>query len=101
MRRPPRSTLFPCTSLFSSHAQVLRVTVGEGPTGHERGDHRGTGEFDELGQLRGGLRLKDATADVEHRPAGGGDHRGGLADLQIGRAHVLTPVTPNISYAAF
>src|SRR5260370_22895736 len=35
IRRPPRSTLFPYTTLFRSLPEVRRVELGEGDAGHE------------------------------------------------------------------
>src|SRR3989449_8804988 len=35
IRRPPRSTLFPSTTLFRSRAELTFVVVGGGPTGVE------------------------------------------------------------------
>ncbi len=57
-------------AVHAGHAQHERVPVREGATGHE-GRHDGCiqalGEGEELGM---GLRLDDATPDVEHRPLG-------------------------------
>src|SRR2546428_2548333 len=39
IRRPPRSTLFPYTTLFRSRAVILRGVVGQHPEG-ARSDHR-------------------------------------------------------------
>src|SRR5256885_3500880 len=36
IRRPPRSTLFPYTTLFRSHAEALRAVSGEHVELHER-----------------------------------------------------------------
>ena len=68
-------------AVHAGHAEVLRVRVGEGAAGHQRGDHRGAGELGELEQLRRGVGLDDAAADVEHGLAGRRDEPGGLADL--------------------
>src|SRR2546430_5694726 len=38
IRRPPRSTLFPYTTLFRSHTQVERVTVRERADAEQRRD---------------------------------------------------------------
>src|SRR3712207_9021183 len=43
IRRPPRSTLFPYTTLFRSDRVVRRRTVGA-RTEHHRQEHRGTHE---------------------------------------------------------
>src|SRR5689334_24200571 len=48
IRRPPRSTLFPYTTLFRSHAQTLvgmRLQANLGSAGH---GHRAPAAFDEL-----------------------------------------------------
>src|SRR2546426_7459461 len=54
IRRPPRSTLFPYTTLFRSqqhgidHAEDRRV----GPDAERQGQHRDRGEARALGELR-------------------------------------------------
>jgi hypothetical protein len=65
----------------NGHAHVLRVPVGEGAPGHQRGDHRNAGQLGQLAELGGGSRLDHAAADVEHRAAGLADQPGGLAHL--------------------
>ncbi|MPM41825.1 hypothetical protein SDC9_88485 [bioreactor metagenome] len=87
-------------AVHAGHAEVERMRVGERATGHQRGDHRDTGELDQLGQLSGGVRLDHPTPDVEHRAAGLGDQPGGLLDLAVvrpgdrvvaGQVHLLGP----------
>src|SRR3712207_7036121 len=75
MRRPPRSTLFPYTTLFRSHLGA--VDRAEQPGQRGRAAVEGVGGGPELG----------VTA-AEDRPRGGG------RQVQIARAHVRTPVTP-------
>src|SRR3712207_7145046 len=48
IRRPPRSTLFPYTTLFRSARGVPRARVDEGSHGQRRAGHRpvGSGQID-------------------------------------------------------
>src|SRR2546426_2704645 len=46
IRRPPRSTLFPYTTLFRSHGVDLRVVARFGHGGHDPAGHRGAGRVD-------------------------------------------------------
>ena len=39
-------------AVHAGHAEVLRVAVGEGAAGHQRGDHRHAGQLGQLPQLR-------------------------------------------------
>src|SRR3546814_3446266 len=81
IRRPPRSTrtdtLFPYTTLFRSvaHRRHHRVAVAAQHEGRDVLD----GHLELLGQ--------------EVAEARRVEHAGHADDLQIGRAHVLTPVT--------
>src|SRR2546422_6541535 len=49
IRRPPRSTLFPYTTLFRSHIPARRVAAFSGPAGGPRG-----------GAVRSGRAARDA-----------------------------------------
>src|SRR2546425_3485958 len=97
IRRPPRSTLFPYTTLFRSHPDVA---VGQD-------DHVVPGtlvDVDDVAQFR--IRTQRMTIADEHDVEAGEffdepmhDVNGGIArnaypedELLIGRAHVLTPV---------
>src|SRR3712207_7033216 len=83
IRRPPRSTLFPYTTLCRSHARV-RVLLGHEPADveeHARGAPSALGER--------GHQRRDVAARVEHV---------GLADRKSTR---LNSSHANISYAVF
>ena len=68
-------------AVHAGHAEVLRVAVGEGAAGHQRGDDRHAGQLGEHPQLLGGAGADHAAADVQHRAAGLEDQPGRLADL--------------------
>src|SRR3712207_9581302 len=77
IRRPPRSTLFPYTTLFRS---VRRVQgVGDGARERSPGGGRVHGAQDSL----------DRAHRRDPRPL-----QARLEQLEIGRGHVRTPVTP-------
>src|SRR3712207_7557928 len=83
IRRPPRSTLFPYTTLFRS----------EGPAGLTPGELRGAGVL----PRRGGLA-------AERHPALGAEPLGGEADAHpVGdrKSTRLNSSHANISYAVF
>ena len=67
-------------AVHAGHAEAQRVVVREGAAGHERGDDVDLGQLGQLAQRVGGPGLQDAAADVEHRPLGGQDQAGRLAD---------------------
>src|SRR3712207_7625447 len=97
IRRPPRSTLFPYTTLFRSHACLdagLDVELGRQVLHEQQGGVRGDGgvEVGPVGEL-----------PVEHLPGRaelGGDllDRGARADRKSTR---LNSSHANISYAVF
>src|SRR5438046_5531660 len=62
-RRPPRSTLFPYTTLFRSHH---RERLGVGAPAHQEA---GQGPFDDAGRLRcrsrGGPRSEEHTSELQ------------------------------------
>src|SRR3712207_8567222 len=96
IRRPPRSTLFPYTTLFRSRA-------GGRPGGRERRPVRATRRAGARGQvLPGGLGrgLLSRGPSVGRRAC-----RGGRTPVpegpQIGRAQRLNSSHANISYAVF
>src|SRR2546430_858126 len=60
IRRPPRSTLFPYTTLFRSHRERAQL--------HGQGDRRGERHQDAFVLRLHGLQLRDSTATVR------GDH---------------------------
>src|SRR3712207_8074522 len=93
IRRPPRSTLFPYTTLFRS-PELLRYYEETGIYKHDSDDPRETTI----------VRLKDMFRETDFRwyqyvyqPA-----PMYTADIsKIGRAHVLNSSHANISYAVF
>ena len=68
-------------AVHAGHAEVLRVAVGEGAPGHQRGDERDAGELGEHLELAGRAGADDPAADVEDRPLRLEDQSRGLADL--------------------
>src|SRR2546430_13665242 len=80
IRRPPRSTLFPYTTLFRSHALPRAVARGL------EADRLPVGEIArELYGRRGG--------SIDNQPDGAVGRRLDFEACKIGRAHVWTPVT--------
>src|SRR3989442_8308431 len=65
IRRPPRSTLFPYTTLFRSHA-------AGGRTGCTNRQGRGSREIptrrDPVGKSRGSARSEEHTSELQSRP---------------------------------
>src|SRR3712207_8648988 len=86
IRRPPRSTLFPYTTLFRSGRQLARRLVLDRPAVVER--------LSALGLITSARVRAGASA---------ADRLDGLhaASLQIGRAPRLNSSHANISYAVF
>src|SRR3989454_11512208 len=66
IRRPPRSTLFPYTTLFRSHREVALVLAGDEPAGHAADEHE----------------------DQRDDDAKGGEERAGAVDHTARRAEV-------------
>src|SRR5947209_14740937 len=60
IRRPPRSTLFPYTTLFRSHRVDRRLVLGE--VTRQR-----IGEADEDGAHEGGQRSEEHTSELQSR----------------------------------
>src|SRR3712207_8591252 len=92
IRRPPRSTLFPYTTLFRSAARVRltrRIDLAPGRLHEERGDR--AGQVVAPGARHG--------AEGDHLL--GIESRGPRERVEIGRAHVLNSSHANISYAVF
>src|SRR3712207_8014183 len=85
IRRPPRSTLFPYTTLFRSHGVLLHVLR------HVDAHHRVLVAEEELGERARQLGLPDAGRAEE-------DERAGRADRKSTR---LNSSHANISYAVF
>src|SRR3712207_8558115 len=93
IRRPPRSALFPYTTLFRSHADHARRVV------QEEGDLLGSGELGGHDQVA--LVLPAGVVDDNHdvAPPEGGD---GVLDLGEDRKSTrLNSSHANISYAVF
>src|SRR3712207_8834196 len=92
IRRPPRSTLFPYTTLFRSGADTVTITRNEILHG--------------LNSARWILALvqvhQDGLTDVRYYRSPFGGMRDNLHFAEkIGRAHVLNSSHANISYAVF
>src|SRR3712207_7082814 len=93
IRRPPRSTLFPYTTLFRSYEEALfwlrqtpdRITTNRGWLAAAAAN---AGRMEEAATH---AKLMRATLL----------QRLGEEELQIGRAHVLNSSHANISYAVF
>src|SRR3712207_7708659 len=83
IRRPPRSTLFPYTTLFRSEPLPLEHDVGPDAVGHGRGELRRSGL-----DLREGERAADADAHLVRADA---DRK----STRLNSSHA------NISYAVF
>src|SRR3712207_7394402 len=96
IRRPPRSTLFPYTTLFRSKADAAARKTGHGHAGEYRVVLDATGGTDFLGytELRSESRLVGLLVDGVGIPAAGA----GTADRKSTR---LNSSHANISYAVF
>src|SRR3712207_8404418 len=84
IRRPPRSTLFPYTTLFRSGPDLIRPVQGKRGPGLREGDD---GDADLAGEGRRALRGRDAA----HVPELSGDRK----STRLNSSHA------NISYAVF
>src|SRR2546426_5825811 len=62
IRRPPRSTLFPYTTLFRSGAHLPPVAAHAGPQGHRRDRDRDLPAAARRGGARGAVRPRLALA---------------------------------------
>src|SRR3712207_8259024 len=94
IRRPPRSTLFPYTTLFRSYAglQGAGRPRGEGRNKRERHPHLAAPDHHPRGRRGGGERLRGGARSRR-------DHgEGGLIDRKSTR---LNSSHANISYAVF
>src|SRR2546426_8525065 len=68
IRRPPRSTLFPYTTLFRSRYRELRPQAQHLPAALGRGERPGTGVKQRtVHAVRDGSGERDATPFLEHR----------------------------------
>src|SRR3712207_7957114 len=87
IRRPPRSTLFPYTTLFRSEARVAQAGIGATQAG----------DAPALAQQPRGDRGPDAGADPGHdrMPGQGGITAGDRKSTRLNSSHA------NISYAVF
>src|SRR3989442_6753732 len=66
IRRPPRSTLFPYTTLFRSHASNLAFSAGSGPSRRRRARAREyPGGYSQGG---GNGRSEEHTSELQSRP---------------------------------
>src|SRR3712207_7241874 len=85
IRRPPRSTLFPYTTLFRSHARLVELDLAVARAAD---------------RVRLALREADAAARARAREDG---HRvvAGGAGRPVGKGNSRTPTTPNIRISAF
>src|SRR3712207_8584783 len=92
IRRPPRSTLFPYTTLFRSHAAVGRG----GPDAHRVGD----GGEQHGGGLRVAVGAGGELVDAEH-VAVGGERRPEHRAQRDRKSTRLNSSHANISYAVF
>src|SRR3712207_8624881 len=94
IRRPPRSTLFPYTTLFRSHPGVGGAVRGARLEGERRGDPGALLDRDlQLGDEKG---AGGGRADsVRVRPLGGGDAAQDRKSTRLNSSHA------NISYAVF
>src|SRR3712207_8046198 len=90
IRRPPRSTLFPYTTLFRSRGRAARHRRREWPRRLGDGDGAAPG---------GGGQAARGRSPVRRGVRRCTDARGGGA-RQNGRAHVRNPVTPKNPIAA-
>src|SRR3712207_3773249 len=81
IRRPPRSTLFPYTTLFRSGLVQLQVVLGQG-----RGDQGGAGDALALQDLLGKLLLVYGPVDrLAHQRV----EQGGIPSARLGRAEFI------------
>src|SRR3712207_8289140 len=72
IRRPPRSTLFPCTTLFRSRGEVLLEVLERGGAG-DRQHHPGA--LQEPGERHLGVRRAVALGHAVERAAGTRERR--------------------------
>src|SRR5260370_388314 len=93
IRRPPRSTLFPYTTLFRSFARHLRPVGGIAMGIELDGDIAAGVVFDGEPDLAEGAAAKKPRAGVTVDIGGGGDGVGALG--ASGRGHHRTPPTPS------
>src|SRR3712207_8146433 len=85
IRRPPRSTLFPYTTLFRSHAHPVAAVLD---LADDRSDHPRRHRHRAPGERRGRLPDRAVRAQL---PANGGDRK----STRLNSSHA------NISYAVF
>src|SRR2546430_12647216 len=81
IRRPPRSTLFPYTTLFRSPVATIRIACAQHPLGARLVQ---LGAKQEFSRLSAGERPAALTAD---RPAGDHFGEGGHVRLGVAPAH--------------
>src|SRR3712207_8460753 len=94
IRRPPRSTLFPYTTLFRSEDALRRVHV----LARRHARHRGLVHPDVLGHVPQDQRLEVRDALVQEVPLELDDALGDFVDRKSTR---LNSSHANISYAVF
>src|SRR3712207_7461735 len=90
IRRPPRSTLFPYTTLFRSLADAGRADEADDRTAHLVG-----------GQLAHGDVFEDALFDPGEPVVVLVQHDGGPLDVEDRKSTRLNSSHANISYAVF
>src|SRR5690349_22551216 len=86
IRRPPRSTLFPYTTLFRSHHHVAREIHGEHAARAPGGLHEAVGVLERVQ-----VRAADAARERAHQHLAGADRK----STRLNSSHV------EISYAVF
>src|SRR3712207_7173150 len=92
IRRPPRSTLFPYTTLFRSDEQAGELDAGEHHVGLDAlADAPVVDEGDQRHEAQADQRDADALADVEAEDLRGVDRK----STRLNSSHA------NISYAVF
>src|SRR3712207_8838075 len=80
IRRPPRSTLFPYTTLFRSHAAALGEARRAGSAGDAQAGGTGQGDPHAEGPLRAGSLPGDP--ETEHGPPRSEEHTSELQSRQ-------------------
>src|SRR3989442_9332413 len=68
IRRPPRSTLFPYTTLFRSHQHARRPVTASHDIGLREDAPDPLERRREPGRVRGGVRSEEHTSELQSRP---------------------------------
>src|SRR2546430_13896807 len=96
IRRPPRSTLFPYTTLFRSVAQGILTATG-GKTSHAAVVARGWGKCCIVGAEKINIDLMSKTMSANGKSAKEGDWvtlDGSEGIVYLGSQHLVTPELP-------